>query len=400
MSRHDTLSPSVVLESRSNRRGWTPAYAGATKIRTSPRLAWIVLMLLSLWSGLASAHALSTATVDITRNDEGAVRVEVDVALRDLALTLPLDADRDESVTWGEMQAQRAALFDFVQRGVGVADARGACALRPTLLAVRDYDDGAYAAIVLRGACGDGALRVDYDLLFARDPQHRALVTLRDGATTGSAILRGDARHATLGRAAASPFLAFVREGVHHILIGTDHLAFLLCLLLPASLVRRDGAWLAAASLGASLRPVLGIVTAFTLAHSLTLSLAALGWVTPASRWVEAAIAASVLLAALNNVRPVDERRTWLVAFAFGLVHGFGFAGALGELGLPTQARFAALVGFNAGVELGQLAAVAAVMPLLFALRRRAMYSRVVMPLASLAIAGVAAMWCWQRVVG
>jgi HupE / UreJ protein len=303
-------------------------------------------------------------------------------------------------LTWGELQAGRDDVLAWVRDGVRVADARGRCDLQPVRMGLRRYDDGAYVAVELGGACADGALRVDYDLLFDRDPQHRAIATLHEGTVTASAILRFDARHATLGRASGSPFAAFVREGVHHILIGTDHLAFLLCLLLPATLVRRDGAWIAAASLGASLRPVLGIVTAFTLAHSLTLSLAALGWVVPSSRWVEAAIAGSVLLAALNNVRPVVERRTWMVAFVFGLVHGFGFAGALGEFGLPADSRLAALVGFNAGVELGQLAAVAAVLPLLHAWRRRTAYARVVMPLVSLLIAAVAARWCWERLAG
>ena len=359
----------------------------------------LALAVLLSWPGLAGAHALSRASVDIERDGADAVRVEVDVAVRDLALTLPLDANHDEVLTWGELQARRDDVFAFVNEGVDVTGVTGRCDLRPQRLGLRRYDDGAYVAVVLDGACAGGALRVDYDLLFDVDPQHRAIATLRDGATSASAILRADARHATLGRASGSPFAAFVREGVHHILVGTDHLAFLLCLLLPATLVRRDGEWIAAASLGASLRPVLGIVTAFTLAHSLTLSLAVLGWVTPSSRWVEAAIAASVLLAALNNVRPVVERRTWLVAFAFGLVHGFGFAGALGELGLPAEARLAALVGFNAGVELGQLAAVAAVLPLLYAWRRQAAYARVVLPLASLLIAGVAAMWCWERLL-
>jgi hypothetical protein len=139
------------------------------------------------------------------------------------------------------------------------------------------------------------------------------------------------------------------------------------------------------------------VVTAFTLAHSLTLSLAALGWVVPASRWIEAAIAASVLLAALNNLRPVATRRLWVIAFGFGLIHGFGFAGALTELGLPTGARLACLVGFNLGVEIGQLAVVALVLPVLFALRHRAVYVRALMPAASLGIAALAGMWCVQR---
>jgi hypothetical protein len=122
--------------------------------------------------------------------------------------------------------------------------------------------------------------------------------------------------------------------------------------------------------------------------------------VTPASKWVEAAIAASVVLAALNNVRPLVTRRLWLVGFVFGLIHGFGFAGALGELGLPNRARLSALFGFNVGVELGQIAVVAAALPVLVAVRDKRWYAKAVMPLLSLAIAGLAAFWLWERLAG
>jgi hypothetical protein len=141
-------------------------------------------------------------------------------------------------------------------------------------------------------------------------------------------------------------------------------------------------------------------VTAFTLAHSITLSLAALGWITPASRWIEAAIAASVLLAALNNLLPVVNKRLWVMGFAFGLIHGFGFAGALSELGLPTGARLQALVGFNLGVEIGQLAVVAMVLPLLFVMRTKPWYAKICMPLASLVIACLAVWWLYLRLLG
>src|SRR5205823_13757862 len=106
---------------------------------------------------------------------------------------------------------------------------------------------------------------------------------------------------------------------------------------------------------------VLKIVTAFTLAHSITVSLATLGMVRLPSRLVETAIAASVIFAALNNIRPVLAERGWIVAFCFGLVHGFGFANALAELGLGRQTLALALVGFKLGVELGQLAIVVVV---------------------------------------
>ena len=151
----------------------------------------------------------------------------------------------------------------------------------------------------------------------------------------------------------------------------------------------------------AALRPaaleVARVVTAFTAAHSITLCLAALGLVSLPSRWVESAIAASVVLAALNNLWPLVDGRRWAVAFGFGLVHGFGFASVLADLGLPSDALATALVGFNLGVELGQLAIVAAFLPLAFVLRGTLAYRRVAFPLGSLAIAGVALVWLVER---
>ena len=142
---------------------------------------------------------------------------------------------------------------------------------------------------------------------------------------------------------------------------------------------------------------VFKVVTAFTVAHSITLSLAALSVISLPSRLVESAIALSVLLAALNNLWPVVGRGRWLVAFGFGLIHGFGFASVLADLGLPQGALALALLGFNLGVEVGQLAIVAAFLPMAYALRRSFFYRRVVLLGGSLLIAAVAAAWFVER---
>jgi hypothetical protein len=141
----------------------------------------------------------------------------------------------------------------------------------------------------------------------------------------------------------------------------------------------------------------LKIVTAFTLAHSITLSLATLGVFSLPSRWVESAIAASVVLAALNNLWPLFHGRRWAMAFAFGLIHGFGFASVLADLGLPQGTLALALVGFNVGVEIGQLAIVAAFLPLAFMLRDTRFYQRGVFVGGSAAIAMLAALWFAER---
>ena len=361
-------------------------------------LGGLLLASLLLASSMACAHTLSVAHLDIVRTDDGAARVELDLAIRDLALSLPLDADRDERVTWRELRAIQRPLEDWVVSGLSLSTSAGTCALRPRGLATRRYDDGAYATLRLDARCPSrSALRVRYRLLFAADPQHRALVTLRHGGVASTATVRADAREVVLGDGRRHGFADFVREGFHHILIGYDHIAFLLSLLLPAALLRDHGRWRPAQELRPVLSQTLGIVTAFTLAHSITLSLAALGWVRPASHWVEPAIAMSVLLAAANNVHPLVTRRAWAVGFGFGLVHGFGFAGALGEVGLPTGTRLLSLLGFNLGVELGQLAVVCGVLPALFLLRRWRWYAGAAMPLVSLGIGALAMSWLWQR---
>lgn len=350
-------------------------------------------------ANVCQAHTLSVSHLDVVVPADGSdLRLELDLALRDVALTLPLDANRDEQVTWGELLAVQGPLEDLVARGLDVSTLAGPCTLTPRGLATRRYDDGGYATLKLSAHCPSaGALRVGYRLLFANDPQHRALITVRRGNVVVTAIARADATRVEIPLEGGHPFLDFVREGVHHILIGYDHLAFLISLLLPAALLRRQQAWQPVPDAQTSLVHVLGIVTAFTLAHSITLSLAALGWVAPASRWVEVSIALSVLLAALNNVWPLVTRRLWMLGFGFGLIHGFGFAGALLELGLPRNSRLAALVGFNVGVELGQLLVVAALLPLLFLARGKPWYSRRVMPLASLLIALLAGYWMFRR---
>jgi hypothetical protein len=144
---------------------------------------------------------------------------------------------------------------------------------------------------------------------------------------------------------------------------------------------------------------VFRVATSFTVAHSITLSLAALSVVQLPSRLVESTIAFSVVLAALNNVWPLVHGRRWLVAFGFGLIHGFGFASVLADLGLPRDALLLALVGFNVGVELGQLAIIALFLPLAYALRRTWFYRRLIFVGGSAAIALVAAVWLVERVL-
>jgi hypothetical protein len=352
------------------------------------------------------AHAPSDAYL-VLRSAPGSERVELrlDVALRDLEPELGLDADADGRVTWGELRRVRSAFEAYALGHLGLASDTGPCSLRPADLQAARHGDGGYAVLVIEARCSrpPEALELDYRLFAALDPQHRGLVRLEHAGGTASAVLGGGRsreRIALGAPGAARASLAYLAEGVRHIALGFDHLLFLVSLLLPAVLRRSGSRWEPAPRLRAAGADVLRVVTAFTLAHSLTLSLAALGVVRLPSRWVEAAIAASVVIAAANNVWPRALARRWLAAFGFGLVHGLGFANVLAGLGLPRTDLVAALLGFNLGVELGQLAFVAALGPLAWRLRRWPGYPRFVLAGGSLAIALLASVWLVERSFG
>ena len=189
----------------------------------------------------------------------------------------------------------------------------------------------------------------------------------------------------------------YVEEGLWHILIGLDHMLFLLSLLLTTVLTARDGYWQPAENFRSVMWRVLSIVTVFTLSHSVTLWLTVAGYVVLPSRLVETAIALSVLIAAVLNLSPAKSvSRVWLT-FGFGLVHGFGFANVLLDLGLSTFLLGVSLFGFNAGVELGQLSLVAVVLPLAYVVRHTRFYRTFVVRLGSSIIAAVACIWFAQR---
>lgn len=339
-----------------------------------------------------------------------------DIALRDLEYAIGLDADGDGELRWGEVRQRHAAIAAYALARLALTAGGAACTLVPGGQQIDRHTDGAYTVLRFRAECAQdvATLSVAYRLFADLDPQHRGLLRLDAAGLTRSAVFAPQSAVQDFDLRAAEPwrqFTAYGAEGVWHIWIGFDHVLFLLALLLPSVLVwqaapgrakptaARAG-WQPAPGFRRAFIEVLKIVTSFTLAHSITLSLAALGLVSLPSRGVESAIAASVLLAALNNVRPLLRGRLWLGAFGFGLLHGFGFASVLADLGLPQGALVLALVGFNLGVELGQLAVVAVFLPLAFALRRTRLYRRGVMVGGSLAVAALSAVWLAERLFG
>jgi hypothetical protein len=359
----------------------------------------LLLALLLCVAGAAFAHKPSDAYLTLERH-EAQISGQWDIALRDLENALSLDANGDGEITWGEVRARQSDIAAYALARLEIASGGEACPLTVTEHLIDQHSDGAYAVLKLAGSCPQPgpALAVSYRLFFDLDPMHRGLLQYVEGGASHSVIFSAEARTHTLGSGNWwEQFTAYVREGVWHIWLGFDHILFLLSLLLPAVLVLRERRWQAADSFGAAFLDVAKIVTAFTIAHSITLSLAALGVMTPPSRWIESGIALSVVLAAINNIFPLVRHGRWLAAFGFGLIHGFGFASALRDLGLPTGSLALSLFGFNVGVELGQLAIVTAFLPLAFLLRSTWAYRRFVLAGGSAAIAAIAGVWLIER---
>lgn len=330
-----------------------------------------------------------------------AVSVQWDIALRDIDFAVGLDGDGNGQITWGELRARRSNLEAWALSSLDLQRG-GNCPLQLGDLQVDEHTDGGYAVLHIAGTCpaSAGELGLGYRLLFDMDNLHRGLLRVTVDGTTHTTVLSPTSGVMRWGSQAVSRLVQFQHylvEGVWHIWIGFDHILFLISLLLPAVLFHSGNRWRGAHSFGDAGREVLWVVTSFTAAHSVTLSLAALGWVSLPSRLVESAIALSVVLAAANNLWPVVAHRRWMVAFSFGLIHGFGFASVLAELGLPADALVLSLIGFNLGVEAGQLAIVAAFLPTAYWLRNTSFYQRGIFVGGSVLTMLVALVWLVER---
>ena len=361
----------------------------------------VFIVLLCAWCSPAQAHKPSDSYLAITVQGQQ-ITGQWDIALRDLDFAIGLDGNGDGQLTWDEIRARHQAIAAYALQRLHIATTEGACTVQAGEQLIDHHTDGAYSVLRFTAACpgtaAPASLDIGYTLFADLDPQHKGLLKLTHDGETQTAIFDPDSPRQSLSMAAPdrlAQFGAYVKHGIWHIWIGTDHILFLLSLLLPAVLL--PGLREQQASLRAAFVDVLKVVTAFTLAHSITLTLASLSLVSLPSRWVESAIAASVVLAALNNLYPLFRGRRPVAAFVFGLIHGFGFASVLRDLGLPQSALVSSLFGFNVGVEIGQLAIVAVFLPLAWWLRKSWFY-RQLFTWGSLAIALVAAVWLVERI--
>ena len=358
--------------------------------------------------GGAQAHSSGNSYLAFSLRDATPV-LRVDVSIRDLDFVFDLDGDRNGEVTWAETTARLPELLAWVQAGVRVTVADTACTLTNQDPMASQRGDGVYLSTEWAVSCPGASIQpppglaLRYGLMFDQDNLHRGLLKVELPEEQNSAILSPEQPNAPLVQGSTrlwDIFQRYVVEGVWHIWIGIDHILFLLSLLVLAPLAsdrRSVVAWQPVDRFGLAFADVLAVVTAFTVAHSITLGMSVMKWVDPPANLVEPLIALSVVLAALNNLLGWFSLKRWRLAFVFGLIHGFGFANVLLDLGLPTQALAVALGGFNVGVELGQLAIVVAFLSVAWWLRHTAFYRWVVVGGGSLAIAAIGATWTWER---
>lgn len=362
----------------------------------------IPLLLLLLPGSLARAHKPSDSYLAL-QLDGARIEGRWDISLGDLDYALGLDADGDGAITGREVRAAQPAIADYALSRLRIVDGRENCptVAREHLITTRS--DGAYAVLRFTSTCSQAprGIEVIYGLLFDVDAQHRGLVRVASGQQVQTAVLRADAaerRFAVAAHPAGQQVLDFIGEGVRHIWGGIDHILFLLALLLPSVLRRERNAWRPVSTLKPAMSDVLKVVTAFTVAHSVTLSLSTLGAAALPPRLVETAIAASIVAAAVNNLYPLFEGR-WGIAFALGLLHGFGFSNALLEMDLPRTITAVTLLGFNLGVEIGQLAIVAVFVPIAYAMRATWLYRRFALVGGSVAVGAIACVWSIDRLL-
>jgi hydrogenase/urease accessory protein HupE len=321
-----------------------------------PVLAFVLIAfaMLAVWPGTAAAHQINLSTARITINADRTV--DVDIAMKGSDVDRVAGTGVYDSQTGlvrpDALAAASAKVAGYIAAHSAVLTADGA-RCRASDSAVAPDDDG--VVVHISWSCGQdsGALRYRSTVLVDVAPDSRQVVLVKDGAGGFQDLLDASRTEAVLSETAQPTTLQVIKlylaAGVEHILIGYDHIAFLIAIVLWARRV-----W-----------PVVKLVTAFTIGHSITLSLAALDIVRIPSSIIEPAIAASIVFVAAENFFSHDIQKRWRDTLGFGLVHGFGFASALQEFGIPKAALVPALASFNVGVEIGQVAIVAAVVPLL-----------------------------------
>jgi len=381
--------------------------------------ALVVILFLSLLvmnASVVNAHELSSGYLTLNAGEENTYSGELLLKPDDIGQVAGLDTNGNGALTWGEIHQNQPLLERYITKVLSIRVDDSPCEINLSMPNIRSVSGDSYLVSPIQVMCeSDGTLGIHYDGIFEHSPTHKLLVNVNLADQSGSrlqsssksssdntsvtSVLDTDSRSVTFDASTTSLtalFISLVYEGVWHIFIGIDHILFLVATLLTVNLVREQKQWQKEPSTSRILKHTVILVSAFTLAHSITLTATALNFIALDSRLVELGIAISVLLTALNNIYPLIVR-LGIITFAFGLLHGMGFASVFADLNAQSNNLVLSVVAFNIGVEVGQLAIVAVLLPLLLWLRHFAFYAKTLMPLLSSIIAIIAINWTIQR---
>jgi hydrogenase/urease accessory protein HupE len=348
------------------------------------------LSLLLLAAVSAFAHDPGLSLLELKVGPQG-LTAQTTFARGEIALLVPLDLDRNGTITPSEFDAARPQL-EALARDALILQLDGKPLAPAAAAAALVEGDALQLALNFPAPTGE-RLKITSPLLARLARGHRQFLTIRDasGDTRSQFLLDANNQAFETDLAAIiaphqwlSTLRQFLLLGVEHILLGFDHLAFLFALLIA----------------GTSFREAAKIITSFTVAHSITLGIATFDLVRLSPQIVEPMIAVSIVYVGLENIFRKEKRGRWLLTFAFGLIHGFGFASVLRELGIGPQTGGVAipLVAFNLGVETGQLAIAALILPLIWKLQQRAAFATRGVQVCSALIALAGGYWLIQRI--
>lgn len=344
-------------------------------------------MTLVLLGQALSAHVISVSYAEIEIGEHQICWL-LKVPVPELDLLLGLDENHDGTVDAVELQRSDPRIREYILSRIAVRDngreARGSLGPLTPWKDAEGHPFLATEAVFEAPGQGFGRITLRCDLLRGVVAAHQTIARIRSGGQTREFVFEAsEAYEADARPSGLATVLQFVRMGVMHILTGYDHLAFLFGVVL----------------IGGSFKAILKVVTSFTVAHSITLGLAAFEVVNVPSRLVESGIALSIMYIALENLLFKSFDARWIVTFFFGLIHGFGFASALHEVHLTPQLLATALFSFNLGVEVGQVCIVAALLPALLYLSKLR-FNDVIVKACSLAVFAMGSFWFWERAWG
>ncbi|MEM6963221.1 MAG: HupE/UreJ family protein [Bacteroidota bacterium] len=385
------------------------------QLRLKPAFLGIFFFIFLLPS-LLSAHAPDQSYLYL-RVYKAGVGGRFEITAKDMNKALNLNLE--DRLSMKAIQPHVSAVQDYILSRASFKAGNQTYQIRfvePTVLNLDEMEDFAQFHFELDGITEmPEALDIYYDLLFDKDPIHKGMLVVEynwkagivDNEALVSNIYSKDDTRQSLSLKDASlwkGFVALVKLGVWHIWIGLDHILFIVALILPSVMRRRetvsdvtsDSTWIPVESFGTAFWYIIKIITFFTIAHSITLALASLNIVNLSSRIVESIIAFSIALAAFHNITPIFKQKEWIIAFGFGLFHGFGFASVLGEKGLSGDYMILSLLGFNLGVELGQVLIICMVFPVLFLLRKQKIYPAII-KYGSMVLIFIAMYWVIER---